>query len=182
MKIQFFILFLSLPLFVFSQKTLRMADVEGRQELSMSMVDGKNSDGVYRYYAKGETKPFTGILYSTHPNGNTNSWQEYVDGVGQGKWINYYENGNYKEIGHYEQNLVQGPIQKFHENGVLKAEGTYKDWRIKTGKWTYYDASGQLVKVEDYGEKGSIEEVKAYYDGGEISYAWYSRILKKNGF
>jgi antitoxin component YwqK of YwqJK toxin-antitoxin module len=159
-----------------------MEEVEGRRELSMANVSGKTSAGVYRYYAAGETKPFTGILYAKHPNGQISSWQEYEDGIGQGKWINYYENGNFKEIGQYEQNLVQGPIKKFHPNGALKATGTYKDWRIKIGKWTYYDETGQIISEENYGEQGSIEEVKAYYDRGDISFAWYSRILSKNGF
>ena len=182
MKMQLLILLLNFPLFVFGQNMLSMGEVEGRRELSMNEVSEKSSQGVYRYYAKGETRPFTGILYAKHPNGNISSWQEYVDGVGQGQWINYYENGNYKEIGHYEQNRVEGPIRKFHANGELKAEGRYKDWRIKIGKWKYYDQTGKLQKIEDYGEKGSIEEVQAYYSRGEISYTWYTRILSEYGF
>ncbi|MDN3204530.1 toxin-antitoxin system YwqK family antitoxin [Algoriphagus sediminis] len=105
-----------------------------------------------------------------------------MNGIGQGKWINYYENGNYKEIGHYEENRVEGPIQKFHENGNLKAEGEYKDWRIRIGEWRYFDEDGKLLYSEDYGEKGSISEVQAYYDRGDISYSWYYDILEKNGF
>lgn len=182
MKNLLFILLINLPLLAFSQKELSMGEVEGRTELSMGEVNGKTTKGIYRYYAKGETTPFTGILYSKHANGQTDSWQEYVNGVGQGKWINYYENGNFKEIGYYEQNRVEGPIQKFHPNGILKAEGNYKNWRIRIGEWKYYDSKGKLLKAEDYGTQGSIQEVQAYYDRGDISYGWYSSILSENGF
>ena len=159
-----------------------METVEARQEISMSDAEGKSQDGIYRYYKKGESKPFTGILFSKHSNGQIDSWQEYVDGVGQGKWINYYDNGNFREVGNYEQNRVEGPISKFYPDGTLKAKGNYKDWRIKIGKWEYFDTSGNLASTIDYGKKGSIEEVKEFYDRGDISYSWYKSILAKNGF
>lgn len=126
MKIQIIIFSILLSLSIFSQNAISMEEVEQRQERSMSEVTGKTIKGKYRYFVKGESTPYTGVLYAKYPNGNLNSWQEYVDGIGQGKWINYYENGNYKEIGYYEQNLVQGPISKFHPNGVLKARDSIK--------------------------------------------------------
>jgi len=148
----------------------------------MNDVDGKTSQGIYRYYAKGESKPFTGILYSKFPNGQTDSWQQYIDGVGQGEWINYYDNGNYREIGNYDNNLVSGPMKKYYRNGNLKSSGTYKNWRIKVGKWKYYNSAGEFEREEDYGVKGSLEDVEDFYERGEISYQWYSNILKENGF
>lgn len=182
MKIPLIYILILLSFITYGQSPLPMAAVEGRQELSMSDVSGRTSEGVYRYYAQGASEPFTGVLYASHDNGNVSSWQEYIDGIGQGKWINYYENGHYKEIGHYEQNRVEGAIQKFHPNGALSAEGNYKEWRIKIGEWKYYDEDGKLMKTVDYGKKGSIEEVQEYYDRGEISYSWYSSILSQNGF
>jgi len=182
MKIQIILILLNLPLAVFSQEMISMEDVEKRREVSMDNVNGKTINGVYRYYAKEEKEPFTGILYSKHPNGNISSWQEYINGIGQGKWKNYYPNGNLKEVGYYEENLVQGPITKYYPNGKLKAEGNYKDWRIKVGVWQYYDQNENLKFTKDYGEQGSIEEVQEFYDRGEISYTWYYRILTKNGF
>jgi len=182
MKIKIILVLFLFPIFGFSQKTLSMNEVISQPELSMNDVTGKRSDGVYRYYEKGATKPFTGILFSNHPNGQIDSWQPYIDGIGQGEWINYYNNGNYKEIGNYEQNLVTGPIKKYYRNGKLKSEGTYKDWRIWVGEWKFYDESGNLLRTENFGKKGSIQEVKAYYQRGDISYAWYAQILRDNGF
>lgn len=173
---------LTLTLEAFAQKEIPMSETELKREVAMADAIGKNVDGIYKYYAKGDDKPFTGVLFAKYKNGNYSSWQEYVDGVGQGKWINYYENGNYKEIGFYNNNRVEGSIKKYYENGVLKAEGTYKDWRIKVGVWKYYNLNGKLVSTKDYGTKGSIEEVQEYYDRGEIPYRWYADILTKNGF
>lgn len=181
-KVVILVLFYIFPLTGFTQEAISMKDAETRREVSMADASGVRTNGVYKYYARGEDKPFTGILFAKYSNGNYSSWQEFVDGIGQGRWINYYENGNYKEIGFYNKNLVEGPIKKFYKNGVLKAEGNYKDWRIKIGKWTYYDQNGKLQSSKDFGTKGSIEEVQEYYDRGEISYAWYSDILSKNGF
>lgn len=182
MKFTYVLFLISLSLSIFSQPTISMDDVTSQPEVSMADVTVKSSDGVYRYYAKGSNEPFTGILYANYPNGQTNSWQEYVNGIGQGKWINYYDNGNYKEIGYYEQNRVEGSIQKFYPNGNLKAEGVYKDWRIRVGIWKYYDENGQLTKTEDYGDKGSINEVKEYYERGDIPKSWYDQILANGGF
>jgi len=181
-KVSAAVLLLTLPITGFAQSTISMEDVETRREVSMSNASGKSTDGVYRYYARGEEEPFTGVLFAKYDNGNYSSWQEFEDGVGQGKWINYYENGNYKEIGTYKQNLVEGPIKKYYKNGSLRAEGNYRDWRVKIGQWNYYDQNGNLETTEDYGDKGNIEEVKDYYERGEISYSWYSSILAKNGF
>lgn len=166
----------------FAQQTRSMSETVMKREVSMANTTGNSSSGIYRYYAKGEDKPFTGVLFAKYPNGNYISWQQYVDGIGQGKWINYYENGNYKEIGYYNENRVEGPIKKYYEDGTLKAEGEYKDWRIRVGTWKYYDENGQLESTIDYGKKGSIVEVQEYYDRGDISYSWYSDILSDNGF
>ena len=181
MKATFVVLLLAMAVPGFSQNTLAMEDMESRREVSMAEASGKRTDGIYRYYAK-EEEPFTGILFAKYTNGNYSSWQEYVYGVGQGKWINYYENGNPKEEGHYNQNLVEGSIKKYYENGVLKSEGNYKDWRVMVGKWKYFDEQGNLESTKDYGNKGSIEEVQDFYNRGEISYSWYANILTKNGF
>jgi antitoxin component YwqK of YwqJK toxin-antitoxin module len=182
MKTFILLLSISLPVIIFSQDVHSLGEGESSNEVSMKEVSGKNIDGVYRYYKEGADEPYSGVLYSSFPNGQTDSWQEYKEGVGQGKWINYYKNGKIKEIGNYENNLVQGSIKKYYENGNLKAEGTYKDWRIKVGVWTYYNSDGIPTDTVDYGQKGSLEEVQEYYERGEISQRWYVSIMRKNGF
>jgi len=160
------------------QRELSMNETELSRELSMNETTAKTIDGVYRYYAKGESKPFTGILYAKYPNGQFISRQEYVDGVGQGFLINYYENGNLKEVGNYEQNRVEGAIKKYYENGNLKAEGTYRDWRIRVGEWKYYNEKGEFIKTVNHGKKGDYRDVKAFYESGNISKKYYEKLLK----
>ncbi|WP_425392054.1 toxin-antitoxin system YwqK family antitoxin [Ekhidna sp.] len=147
---------------------------------TMGEVIGKRSEGMYRYFENGESDPFEGVLYAKYENGNYKSWQEYSAGVGQGQWINFYENGNMEEWGTYIQNKVEGPIKKYHENGQLKAEGLYREWRVRVGKWKYYDTSGKFIKAEDYGKKGDLREVEAYYESGKISKSRYEFIVDSN--
>ncbi|WP_374959848.1 hypothetical protein, partial [Gilvibacter sp.] len=85
-------LLLCLPNLSLAQRELSMSEVTSKRELPMSATYGNSDSGMYRYYAKGEKEPFTGILFGRYENGQLSSWQEYVDGLGQGRWINYYEN------------------------------------------------------------------------------------------
>jgi len=151
-------------------------EITASAELSMSQVNGSAKDGTYRYYKPGDTEPFTGVLYARYDNGNYKSRQEFVAGVGQGTWINYWENGNLKEAGTYNQNRVEGPIKKNYQSGVLKAEGTYREWRVRVGTWKYYDGEGKYLKTEDYGREGDYRDVLDYYKSGQISKERYEQI------
>ena len=135
--------------------------------IPMSASVGKNVDGKYRYYERGKKQPYTGVLYAKFSTGNYQSWQDFENGLGQGAWINYYEN------------KVEGPIKKYHPNGQLAASGTYREWRVRVGKWEYFDKNGQFIKTEDYGQKGDFRDVEGYYQRGEISKRWYDKIISK---
>ena len=125
-------------------------DTTNREMVSMSATYQKPYEVGGVYYKKKDTVPFTGVLFGKYANGNYLSVQEYVNGIGNGTWVNYYENGNVKEIGTYRDNRVEGPIRQFHENGKLKAEGTYAHWRRKVGVWKYYDPQGEFRKEVTY--------------------------------
>ena len=129
---------------------LAQIDTLDRNMISMSETYEKPYKVGSVYFQKGSSEPFTGILFGKYDNGRYLTMQEYVDGIGNGKWVNYYQDGSLKEIGTYVNNLVEGPISKFYPNGTLKAKGTYKHWKIKVGKWFYYDETGKLSKTIDY--------------------------------
>tara|TARA_R110002072_G_scaffold160767_3_gene312172 strand:+ start:781 stop:1170 length:390 start_codon:yes stop_codon:yes gene_type:complete len=97
------------------------------------------------YYKKGTSTPFTGILYGKYDNGNLMTTQEYVNGVGNGKWADYDPLGNKVCEGTYENNKVEGPVKFFYEDGSLKSAGQYLDWKKPIGLWKYYDKEGNLV-------------------------------------
>ncbi len=68
-------------------------------------------------------------------------------------------------------------IKKYYPSGKLQAAGTYRSWRIRVSEWTYYDENGQVVKTEDYGQKGDFRDVEDFYQRGEISKAWYEEVM-----
>ena len=108
------------------------------------------------YYERDSTTPFTGVLYGRYPNGRYASIQEYVDGVGEGRWINYYPDGAVKEVGTYADNRTAGPIRQYYPNGQLRAEGRYRHWRRKVGTWTYYDRNGHQLRTVE--ERGAVDQ------------------------
>lgn len=166
------ILSLAFPFFLNAQ-----IDTTNQEMVSMTDTYQKTYKGEYRYFKKGNAKPYEGVLFGKHSNGNYASIQEYKNGLGDGTWINFYENGNIKESGTYQKNKVAGPIQKFYPSGKIKSQGTYRDWRIRVGEWTYYNENGAVIKTEDYGKKGDLRDVEDYYQRGEISEAWYQQII-----
>lgn len=107
------------------------------------------------YSQRGATDPFTGVLYGRYANGNYLSMQEYDRGIGNGRWMNYYEDGTVQEIGTYRDNRTEGPIRQYYANGNLRAEGTYAHWRKKVGTWRYYNEAGELVKMQE--ENGTLD-------------------------
>ena len=147
--------------------------------ISMSEVEARTENSIYKYFEKGSQDGYTGYLTASYPNGNLITKQNFVDGVGEGTWYNYYENGNVREEGTYENNLVQGPHKTYYENGNIESEGTYTDWRIRVGTWKYYNNQGQLVEEIDYGTEGDFRDVESYYKNGDISKSFYQKQLDK---
>ena len=102
------------------------------------------------YYKTGTDIPFTGILYGTYSNGNYQTIQEYVDGVGNGKWVDFSPEGVKECEGTYIDNRVIGPVRFFYENGSVKSEGHYLHWKNPIGTWNYFYKKGNLVHTMTY--------------------------------
>ena len=102
------------------------------------------------YYKTGTNTPFTGILYGKYDNGNYQTIQEYVDGVGNGKWVDYSPEGIKECEGTYKNNRVEGPVTFYYENGAVKSAGQYLHWKRPIGEWKYYDMKGNLVHTMTY--------------------------------
>ncbi len=97
------------------------------------------------YYKTGTDIPFTGVLFGKYDNGNYQTMQEYVDGVGNGKWTDFNPEGIKECEGTYKDNRVEGPVTFFYEDGSVKSMGQYLHWKRPIGKWKYYDKKGNLV-------------------------------------
>ncbi|MGB5436884.1 MAG: hypothetical protein WBM98_13405 [Maribacter sp.] len=102
------------------------------------------------YYKTGTKIPFTGILYGKYDNGNYQTMQEYVDGIGNGKWVDFNPEGIKECEGTYKDNRVEGPVTFYYENGSIKSKGQYLHWKKPIGLWKYYDKKGNLVHTMTY--------------------------------
>jgi antitoxin component YwqK of YwqJK toxin-antitoxin module len=94
--------------------------------------------------------PFTGILYGRYDNGQLMTIQEYVDGIGNGTWVQFNPDGTKLEQGTYVDNRVEGPVTQFYEDGSIKAKGQYLHWKKPIGEWVYYDREGKVVHEMTY--------------------------------
>ncbi|SDS33647.1 MORN repeat variant [Formosa sp. Hel1_31_208] len=126
------------------------SDTSDRKMIAMSDTYQKAYKMGSIYYEIGSNKPFTGILYGKYANGNLLTTQEYVDGIGNGKWTQYDPNGNKECEGTYVDNRVEGPVKFYYEDGSLKSEGQYLHWKQPIGKWVYYDKQGIVVHTMTY--------------------------------
>lgn len=141
------IILIFLPFLAFTQLDI---DTKSQSMVAMSETTQEPYEVGTKYFAKNATKPYTGILYGKHANGNYSTMQEYKNGIGNGVWINYFATGKVEEKGTYVDNRVEGPTEQYYPNGKLKAKGTYKHWRKKVGEWIYYDENGIEIRRIDH--------------------------------
>ena len=125
----------------------------------------------YGYYQNGEVASKS--IYLPDSSKRSMIWHydaKYYEN-GQVKWtpfdpngsrqtvINYYPSGS-KHVQHDLWRMQRvGPYIEYYENGIVKVNGCYTDGEFigydvrgnkKTGKWSFYDESGKLIKEEWY--------------------------------
>lgn len=142
--------FLFVGLFFIGCTCTAQIDTNNRQMESMSATYQKAYKLGSVYYKTGTTTPFTGILYGKYSNGNYQTMQEYENGVGNGKWVDFNPEGIKECEGTYKDNRVEGPVTFFYEDGSIKSEGQYLHWKKPIGLWKYYDKKGNLVHSMTY--------------------------------
>ena len=113
-------------------------------------VQKKDNQSNYRYYERGSKEPYTGILYGKYDNGNFLTQQDFIDGVGNGYWIDFDPEGNMKCKGTYRNNKIEGPVTFYYEDGSLQSTGQYLHWKKPIGEWIYYDKKGNVVLTMNY--------------------------------
>ena len=80
------------------------------------------SNTVYFY----EEKPYTGIVYEKHENGNIGLWGELKNGKREGVWTYWYSSGTKKRETTYVNNQKEGNTYYWHENGILAKTITFR--------------------------------------------------------
>jgi len=102
-------------------------------------------------YFEGDSKtPYSGWLCARYDNGQLESISKFVDGIGNGIWINYDPDGKKESQGTLVNNKTTGLAKTFYENGSVKAEGKFIHLRRKIGWWKYYDREGNVVSKRFY--------------------------------
>lgn len=125
-------------------------DTIDREMITMSETTTKPYRIGSVYYERGSDQPFTGILYGRYDNGNLQTMQEFVDGIGNGSCINFDPEGRMTVKGTYIDNRVEGPVTEYYENAKVKSKGQYVHWKNPIGEWIYYDQNGNIASRVTY--------------------------------
>lgn len=127
---------------VYSQRTLRMEDVELRT--------GGTSKAML--YKQGETTPYSGKLVEYYTSDTTSKHIVYnvIKGRMIGTWEKYYESGKLQAKGHYNEDSEQdGKYFEYYENDSIKCTGEYRD-DVKQGSWMWYNQDGSFNHAGQY--------------------------------
>ena len=98
-------------------------------------------------------KPFTGIIFAQHPNGQLEAEKNYKEGLPEGLQREWYPNGQLK----HEWNAIRGHgsslATEWYENGQMKRRTYCRfGWQVRVQEWTQ---RGQLCRDERF----SLSEV-----------------------
>lgn len=118
-----------------------------------------------------ERKDSTWLFYD--PFGNISLSEDYRDGVKHGKAIHYYDDGTIAEESNWKEGVKHGTSKSYFPGETLKMKANYNKGKLsgqvlfyntrgrpkingfykkslKEGIWTYYDDSGEVVKLIEY--------------------------------
>ncbi|OQX78816.1 MAG: hypothetical protein B6D61_04655, partial [Bacteroidetes bacterium 4484_249] len=84
-------------------------------------------------------------------------------GMKDGPWKEYYPNGAVKSVGTYDKGKRIDVWKFYHPNGQLEQTGTYNRDGKEDGIWTWYYATGDLLREESY-FNGMIDGYSTEYD------------------
>ena len=73
----------------------------------------------------------------------------YLNGIKNGKGIEYYKNGNIYTIGEYLNGKLNGMTKVYSYQGYLEFEGEYRNGE-KNGRGKEYDKVGNLISEKEY--------------------------------
>jgi antitoxin component YwqK of YwqJK toxin-antitoxin module len=89
-------------------------------------------------------------------------------GIKDGPWKEFYPNGNVKSTGIYDKGKRTGEWKFFHPNGQLEQIGSYNKDGKEDGIWTWYYATGSLLREDTYFNGKNDGHSVEYDESGEI--------------
>jgi antitoxin component YwqK of YwqJK toxin-antitoxin module len=109
------------------------------------------TNGVEEFVIKSTDSRYTGLVYSTHPNGKKKMEGLSIQGKKSGIWITWYSNGKTETMGQYHvTGNKTGLWGHYHEDtGMIKTIGRSIDGK-EQGLWKYYDKNGKWLEDIDW--------------------------------
>jgi antitoxin component YwqK of YwqJK toxin-antitoxin module len=144
-----------------------------------------------RWYRRGDTNPFTGIMADYHPggeplakcevsngllNGLSETWytngqlqvrEHFKHGISDGLREKWYENGSRLSQANIVEGKVIGTFQSWHENGQLSEQINMKDGQADGTAFAYYPSG--FLKAETSVHDGQVLERKLWNDGEQTA-------------
>jgi antitoxin component YwqK of YwqJK toxin-antitoxin module len=85
------------------------------------------------------------------------------EGIRDGDWKEFYRSGQLKSIGKYDKGKRIGEWKFYHPNGKIEQIGSYSADGKEEGTWSWYFATGELLREETY-YMGMIDGYSIEYD------------------
>ena len=97
------------------------------------------------WYLKDSETPYTGKVYSLHPNGQKKQEGNFKEGKLDGLYVEWYENGQKAVESNMKNGKPDGVWVNWHENGRKKSEINWKDGIKVEGSAKYWNSKGEPV-------------------------------------
>ena len=117
------------------------------------------------WYLKDSETPYTGKVYSLHPNGQKEEEGNLKDGKIEGLVTSWRKNGQKWKEEKYKDGKKDGPATAWHENGQKWSKETFKDGK-RDGLTTVWHSNGQML-AEAKWKDGKQIYIKFWNSKGE---------------
>jgi len=118
-----------------------------------------------RWYALGETNPYTGWVLDSYPGGTRLSRYQLTNGLLNGLSETWYTNGQLQVREYFKNGVSHGHREKWHPNGAHLSEATVVDGKVTGTFKSWYD-NGQLLEQIDMNLGRPHGTGWAYYPSG----------------
>ena len=139
--VPFILLAISLPLLLGGCGEKPVAEVKPESD-SVNAEELEERESIM--YLKDSETPYTGNVYSVHPNGKKEVEGNYKDGEKEGLWVEWYLDGQKKSEENYKDGELDGIRVGWHSNGNKFREENWKDDK-KGFSAKYWNSKGVRV-------------------------------------
>ena len=115
------------------------------------------------YYLIASDTPYTGKVYSLHPNGKMKSQTNYKDGKEDGLFFSWHINGKKYREGNLKDGKKDGLVMTWHKNGQKSWEENYKDGKLD-GLMAAWHKNGQKRYEEIYKNDRIVKGSAKYWN------------------